>query len=171
MQEPQAQNFFFASFKLLYLSCRNESGANNLQITWVESRKKFVYDEILDSPSNKQKYCFQENINPRNFSTAISTFAKITLPPLTHVVVRLVITPKECHTPPPGVSGIAHIFFMDFPLFTDSIFLYENFSRNLDCNFSLSLICACSLSLSLSLSLSHSHSLSLRTLKKIHFRN
>ena len=104
----------------MYLSCRNKSGANNLQITWVESRKKFVYDEILDSPSNKQKYCFQENINPSNFSTAISTVAKITLPPLTHVVVRLVITPKECHTPPPGVSGIAHIFFMDFPLLTNS---------------------------------------------------
>ena len=36
----------------------------------------------------------------------------------------------------------------------DSIFLYENFSRNLDCNFPLSLICACSLSLSLTLTLS-----------------
>ena len=41
------------------------------------------------------------------------------------------------------------------------VFLYENFSRNLDCNFSLSRICAYSLSLSLSLSLSPTHTLSL----------
>ena len=36
----------------------------------------------------------------------------------------------------------------------DSIFPYENFGRNLDCDLSLSLICACSLSLSLLLTLS-----------------
>ena len=41
------------------------------------------------------------------------------------------------------------------------VFLYENFSSNLDCNFSLSRICAYSLSLSLSLSLSPTHTLSL----------
>ena len=92
----------------------------NLQITWVESRNKFVYDEIFDSPSNKKNVCFQENIDPSNFSTEISTVAKITIPPLTHVVVPLVISPKKCYTPPPGVSGIAHIFSVDFPLVTNS---------------------------------------------------
>ena len=53
----------------------------NLQITWVESRQKFVYDEIFDSPSNKKNVCFQENIDPSNYSTEISTVAKITIPP------------------------------------------------------------------------------------------
>ena len=92
----------------------------NLQITWVESRNKFVYDEIFDSPSAQKKICFQEDIDPSNFATEISTVAKITIPPLTHVVVPLVITPKKCYTPPPGVSGIAHIFSVDFPLVTNS---------------------------------------------------
>ena len=35
-------------------------------------------------------------------------------------MVPLVITPKKCYTPPPGVSGIAHVFSVDYPLVTNS---------------------------------------------------
>ena len=31
-----------------------------LAITWVESKKKYVYDEIFDSVDKQQTFCFQE---------------------------------------------------------------------------------------------------------------
>ena len=91
-----------------------------LAITWVESKKKYVYDEIFDSVDKQQNFCFQENIDPSNYTTEISTVDKMTIPPLTHATVPLIITPKKEYTPPPGVCAIAHIFSGDFPLLTNS---------------------------------------------------
>ena len=46
-----------------------------LAISWIGSRDVFVYDEIIDSASNKKYFSFQENLDPSNYTNKIATVA------------------------------------------------------------------------------------------------
>ncbi len=72
---------------------------------------------MVDSVSNKQNI---KNKDPSSYTSEISTVAKLTISPLTHAIVPLVLIPKRDYTPPPRVAAIAHIFKKKLSLLNNS---------------------------------------------------
>ena len=87
---------------------------SKLGIGFSAAKQVFYFDDILDLPG-ASKFVFQSNIEPGNFSTAISTISTVKINAQCHATICLNTVANSGYTSPPGVYAVSHIQNVDFP--------------------------------------------------------
>ena len=102
----------------------------NLQITWVESRKKFVYDEIFDSPGTSKNIVSKKILTPATSQQKFLLSLRLLFPP--HSRGSTANNHAKEMLPPPQVSLVLHTFslwishFLLTALYPDNLFNKEH---------------------------------------------